>query len=751
MLLSLTLKNFKKHAHLHVDFTAGLNGIYGPNYRGKSTILYGVLFALGGAPQVPGTRLARRDSDGKFSVEMSFRMMAGVYRVVRTKSTANLYQQGEDAPLATGTTAVNDKIEELIGMSVKQWKELHYAKQKNAHSLLRYSANNLQQLIRRLVGAEELDQVQARLKRMADKEGGIVDALAQVAHTEEQCQAEIDEANRVLALAKGSLTEVEEEISNLEAMEKTGLEAIQKASDRVAVLQEQKGAADTARVRLAAAQRGLQEAKEAAHEREADLTTANARVDEAKEGYDPAAGEKIAQFESLKLKRAAAERQLEERTSRRDAAEVKLAQAKQAKLQAEANLASARGAAGDDLDGFIADLDDQVQAAVQADVLAVQKTKDLKAAVDGAACPTCNRPFEEHDPAKLEAELEEAMAASLAAANVTLELKGKRRQAELQRNTLNDYIAADTRAADEVKRAEEAVLACQGDFNDALDVMTGIEGEENDLGLTDQIVTALRSQSQKMATANQALAQAQAENDRAQRAVTAAADALHALQAKGEPEDPELIGLQIEKVAAQLKKDRATLAELREALASARTRHGSVLADQSNAATQLNRWTNALEQLKQNSDRRATAEKRLAKIKHLQKHLKENAEGYMGKVWASFLQQASQFVAQCTGGDIEGLQRTDDGAFVFLEEGQEMQLEEASGAQEAIIGLAVQVSLSGAAPCHLNTVLLDEPTADMDPDCSLATMVAMKALGVQVIFVSHHQTDNTLCDNAITL
>lgn len=281
--------------------------------------------------------------------------------------------------------------------------------------------------------------------------------------------------------------------------------------------------------------------------------------------------------------------------------------------------------------------------------------------------------------------------------------------------------------------------------------MTGIEGDENDLGLTDQIVTALRSQSQKMATANQALAQAQAENDRAQRAVTAAADALHALQAKGEPEDPELIGLQIEKVAAQLKKDRATLAELREALASARTRHGSVLADQSNAATLLNRWTNALEQLKQNSDRRATAEKRLAKIKHLQKHLKENAEGYMGKVWASFLQQASQFVAQCTGGDIEGLQRTDDGAFVFLEEGQEMQLEEASGAQEAIIGLAVQVSLSGAAPCHLNTVLLDEPTADMDPDCSLATMVAMKALGVQVIFVSHHQTDNTLCDNAITL
>ena len=751
MLLSLTLKNFKKHAHLHVDFTAGLNGIYGPNYRGKSTILYGVLFALGGAPQVPGTRLARRDSDGKFSVEMSFRMMAGVYRVVRTKSTANLYQQGEDAPLATGTTAVNDKIEELIGMSVKQWKELHYAKQKNAHSLLRYSANNLQQLIRRLVGAEELDQVQARLKRMADKEGGIVDALAQVAYTEEQCQAEIDEANRVLALAKGSLTEVEESISSLEETEKTGLQAIQTASDRVAVLQEQKGAADTARVRLAAAQRGLQEAKEAAHEREADLATANARVDEAKEGYDPAAGEKIAQFESLKLKRAAAERQLEQCTARRQQAEEKLVARQRTQETNVAGHAAALAEAGGDLTGVIAQLDEQIQDARQRDTLAGQKVKDMKAAVDGAECPTCHRAFDDHDPAQLQAEFEQAMATHRAVAHEVVDLGNRRR--DLQ--SLADCVTRAEQGLQEanaaVKRAEEELLACQGDENDALDVMTGIEGDENDLGLTDQIVTALRSQSQKMATANQAQVKAQAENDRAQRAVSAAEDALNNLRAKGEPEDPEVIGLQIEKVAGQLKKDRATLAELREALASARTRHGSVLADQSNAATLLNRWTNALEQLKANADRRATAEKRLAKIKHLQKHLKENAEGYMGKVWASFLQQASQFVAQCTGGDIEGLQRTDDGAFVFLEEGQEMQLEEASGAQEAIIGLAVQVSLSGAAPCHLNTVLLDEPTADMDPDCSLATMVAMKALGVQVIFVSHHQTDNTLCDNAITL
>ena len=73
MLLSLSLRNFKKHESLDVDFTAGLNGIYGSNYKGKTTILYGILFALGGASQVPGTQIARRGSDGRFNVRLAFR------------------------------------------------------------------------------------------------------------------------------------------------------------------------------------------------------------------------------------------------------------------------------------------------------------------------------------------------------------------------------------------------------------------------------------------------------------------------------------------------------------------------------------------------------------------------------------------------------------------------------------------------------------------------------------------------------
>lgn len=123
----------------------------------------------------------------------------------------------------------------------------------------------------------------------------------------------------------------------------------------------------------------------------------------------------------------------------------------------------------------------------------------------------------------------------------------------------------------------------------------------------------------------------------------------------------------------------------------------------------------------------------------------------MVKVWSNFMAHASRFANLCTGGDISALARDDEGNFTFIEDGEEMQLEEASGAQEAIIGLAVQLALASAAPCNLNVLLLDEPTADMDPDRSLATISALGALGQQIVFVSHHQTDNVVCSNAITL
>lgn len=763
MFLSLTLKNFKKHEQLHVDFTAGLNGIFGPNYKGKSTILYGLLFALGGASQVPGNRIARRGSDGRFSVEARLLINGNEYMVTRTKSTANLHvfnttnlsPDNSAEPdgwgvLASGTTGVNDKIEELIGMPLKQWKELHFAKQKNAHSLLRYSAGNLQSLLRRLVGAEELDQVQKRLKSMADKEEGIIEGLPVIEHSAEECAAEAQKEDDLRGHEKEKRLSIEDNIRELDTNEQQGLKAIQNTSERVNTLTEQKGAAETYATRVDAATRGVEAAKGIVSEREELHSRAEAEFKKLDAQTDPEAASRIHQFEQLKIRRAAAERNAEQANARYDIAVTKVEKA--------SALAAASKKAYDDLVAEHGDVEAKLQAANDSwqdsssrRAVALQKVNDLEAAVAGAACPTCQRPFEDHDPAALESELQ---AATEALASVTGEMNDHQQASRILTQTLHGLNLAKTAAATDaeaVTKAKHAQQDCDGDRHDAQEELTAILGDENDLGLTDDDVAKLREHSNHLSVARQASGATLAELSKAKAALVSAEEALERVKGKGSPGDVAKMEADILALTATLKKDRETMGQLRAALQEQRDLRDRFLQVEAKHEREKDRWDQLKVQAEKAGQRRTVAEKRLARIKHLQKHLKDNAEGYMGKVWATFLAQASRVASQCTGGDIQGLARTEDGSFTYIEDGEEMQLEEASGAQEAIIGLAVQLALSSAAPCHLNLLLLDEPTADMDPNCSMATIAAMKALGQQVVFVSHQQTDNSLCDNAITL
>ena len=67
------------------------------------------------------------------------------------------------------------------------------------------------------------------------------------------------------------------------------------------------------------------------------------------------------------------------------------------------------------------------------------------------------------------------------------------------------------------------------------------------------------------------------------------------------------------------------------------------------------------------------------------------------------------------------------------------------------MGLAVQFALATSAPCPLDIIIVDEPTADMDPERSLATTMMLSTAGRQVIMISHSQMDNSICENTIAL
>ena len=80
-----------------------------------------------------------------------------------------------------------------------------------------------------------------------------------------------------------------------------------------------------------------------------------------------------------------------------------------------------------------------------------------------------------------------------------------------------------------------------------------------------------------------------------------------------------------------------------------------------------------------------------------------------------------------------------------------MGMKDASGAQEAIMGLSVQMALAQAAQCPLDILLVDEPTADMDAEHSMAVSALLSTKGSQIIAVSHREMDASLCNNVINL
>ena len=84
MLLSLTLTNFQKHRTFNHAFQAGLTLVTGENWRGKTSIIRGLLYALFGstASQVRAANLVSR-GEKTMEVQLVFRSGDLEYEVTR--------------------------------------------------------------------------------------------------------------------------------------------------------------------------------------------------------------------------------------------------------------------------------------------------------------------------------------------------------------------------------------------------------------------------------------------------------------------------------------------------------------------------------------------------------------------------------------------------------------------------------------------------------------------------------------------
>lgn len=723
MITRLVLNNFRTHAHKDIHFTPGLNGIFGANYTGKTTILYGILYCLGGASAVSGLELQTRGTTRGFEQELFFSCAGKSYRVERGKTKANLFlvvpETGEEL-LASGTTAVNQKIEEILGLDMKLFKQLKYAQQKNTHALLTLGATGLHKIIDQLTGIDDVNGVIKKLveKVMVDK--GLLEEIGELEdpkETEEALKVVTDEEFHVEQQVDALTKKYETLKSNHTSMQSV-LQELRHSADLWDTYQRDKGKLEgsliTYREMENAALQGLPE-----------------DVDAAVSALRDSLPLKLEKAEGLeaKAKQVAA---LEETDTR-------LTKEVARKTKELAELKDRLNAMSDELEknsyGFDRYQELEVEAVELKREINTKGDELLKAqeAMTNSVCPACNRPFEEaEDLLSLDKKVK-----VLAKQVGDLEVKsdeisaeaGKYRKAYNQYKLSRDTIAQELRPTIQyeergLKVAKEELAAVKAQIVDtggidakkvkvARDAYHTAKQEFIDLSSKVKSLMEVKASVAKVEAAIDQLVVPDYDPQEHDRVIT---------QYKALPPT--------EPVAEELSNLKVTLAEKKAEVKS-------LSAD--------------LERIVKVATRKAEIASRLGVEKALLKFLRDNRDRFASGIWEKFMGVASTFVSSCTGGALEELRRTEDGNFTFVEAGKEMSVKDASGAQASIMGLGVQIALADSANTPLNVILVDEPTADMDPEHSMATAAMLSSCAEQVIAVSHSQMDSSVCSNVISL
>jgi DNA repair protein SbcC/Rad50 len=164
----LRLCNFRQHENTDLALGAGLTGIIGPNGAGKTTLLEAIAWAMYGMPAARGSRdtIRRRGAPprSRVEVELEFSLGAHQYRVLRTLNGAELYQDGEPAPIANSIGAVTERITRLLGMTRDEFFNTYFTGQKELAVMAAMSAPERAQFLSRVLGYERIRGAQDRLK-----------------------------------------------------------------------------------------------------------------------------------------------------------------------------------------------------------------------------------------------------------------------------------------------------------------------------------------------------------------------------------------------------------------------------------------------------------------------------------------------------------------------------------------------------------------------------------------------------------
>ena len=694
MLISLKLKNFRKHVALTLEFTPGLSLLTGSNWAGKTSALSAIPFALFGTRATPGAA-ADLPTFGTtdMQVDLTFSVGSEIYLVSRSVKSATL-SCGEKV-LATGHAPVTAEVEKVIGTSLKDFMDFQVTSQGEADGLLSASSAKMSDYVARATGTDVVDQA---LERIKAEQQGCKGALAALQEGSDSL-ADLEEGLRA---AEAAHAEAEAEKVAAETEARSTAIARAEASNNASELKAGAEASSFARKVLEAAR--------------ADLESAQRRLEQALAevpAEDPTDPEPIRVLVS----------ELQAQVELRLKQEVSLAELTLALETAEISVAAFESASGGltDLQPLLDRREELHQLAQECG----RKHLMAKGAVDNAACPYCQRPFDDADLGALQAGLASAVKAlESAQANldkadaelrITVEANESAQAAEVSRGAWISY--RDTVSAGLAQLQEQLV--------EPVDTLE-LENLRAELSLRDAETAKYRKAEQEAESATRWVEQA-----------------ISALAGCPGPSGPTLEEVELAQQAAARASETALEASHRLELAMRTEAGAKALLEPLRAAVEAEKVR--LEQWQHFTVRAAG-------LQELGKFLRDNRDRFTSEFWTQLLGYASTLIQEATSGSVTRLSRSPSGDFMYEEDGREIAVEgSASGMQRAIFGTAIKLSLAAGIGNPFPVMLFDEVTAAAQDEVSLQFTSLLASAGKQVIMVTHRAADAAAADNLLVI
>lgn len=757
-LMHLSTTNFKKLGTFECDFTKGLNVIAGDNAQGKSTTLQAIEAALFGVTVVPGKKENIPTwGQTKFSLMLRFKLQAGneFYELTRTGTTAKLLrklhvQVGElkdPEIVANGSTPVTAMVEDLLGLSAKDWNLFVQSKQGSSAGILDFGAAALNRKVEEFAGVDLIDKVQAEAQRMAVLNTSHADANTVSEEYIAQAGAEQQAAIEAHQVATANVAGAEQEL------EDQGSFTLEKPPATDALRQAIRDV-DTLSNEISIAEVQVKHATQR-------VTETAARVEGKVEG-DAAA----LQAELQQIKNSGGELAVQEKSFQQEADHRKAVQQDTDESDLTLNTRQVEFTANwaefdeDELQAEVTLLDKAIPAA-ETDLAARQeevgKAKgawdNLAMLSDGAVCPTCNRAKEEHDPVKLAAEAEEARVYWEGRKASVAELQKGITASKTRRTELQDKLAAYNKAAAAVDAAAEGFKENTADLaklRKAEDIQKDLDTATAALTASREAYAELQAKIKGVNAANEQIVADRRALNKAEEDLLMAQQDLDQfnteLEALPEPPTDEELAVAV-KAEADYQLALTNFNSEKQRLTFAVTEAKSALkfAEQSLATAE-----GKCQQHKDAAVKALEFTTLAKKYSRLVQFLRDRRQAYLVEVWDTIMGVASKLVRIASKDTITSISN-DEGEFFYVEDGTLAPTASASGAQKAMIGVSLRVGLARALYGKDSLLSFDEPTESCREHnaASLAAMIAGSAK--QVLLITHRETDQALAQNIINV